>query len=254
MNLLMGPPGEIVMGIVCLLLLLMLAAGIVRWLLPFGGWAAKFKFQLRGSAIQITYGIHKLVGVVSAVLLILVASTAIFVVFPDPWVRSALGTFSKLNPSEPAVVSRQIDGAQRIPVDQVLAQGLDLFPDSRVVWIRVPSDSAMTYHMQIRQASAPMTRFPKTHVYVDQYSGEILTVYDPKLTSAGDTIINWAVPLHDGKAFGMIGRVWVMLLGLVPTILFITGFLRWKQKRKGRKDAAIRRKSVTSPPVSTGVQ
>lgn len=254
MNLFMGPTGEIVMGIVCLLLLLMLAAGIASWLLPSGGWAAKFRFRLRGSATQVTYGIHKLVGVVSAVLLILVVGTAIFVVFPDPWVRSFLGTFSKLNPSEPAVVSRQIDGAQRIPVDQVIAQGLGLFPDASVVWIRVPNDPAMTYHMQIRQAGAPMTRFPKTHVYVDQYSGEVLTVYDPKLTGAGDTIINWAVPLHDGKAFGMIGRVWVMLLGLVPTILFITGFLRWNQKRKGRIDVAIRRKSAMSLPASTGLQ
>lgn len=250
MSLLMGPTGEIIMGIVCLLLLLMLVAGLVSWLVPFGSWKAKFTFNIKGSAAQITYGLHKLVGVVSAVLLILVLGTAIFVVFPDAWVRSFLSSFSQLHPSEPPVVSTQTDGAQRVSVDQVIAQGLSLFPGSRVVWIRVPSDAAMTYHMQIRQQGAPMTRFPKTHVYVDQYSGQVLTVYDPKQAGAGDTIINWTVPLHDGKAFGMIGRIWVMVLGLVPMTLFITGFLRWNHKRRSRREVAARRKFVT-PPMST---
>ena len=62
-----------------------------------------------------------------------------------------------------------------------------------------------------------MNRFPRTHLFIDQYSGRVLGVHDPKVDGFGDTVLNWLVPLHDGKAFGMIGRVVVMLLGLMPS-------------------------------------
>ena len=85
-----------------------------------------------------------------------------------------------------------------------------------------------------------MTRFPKTHLYLDQYTGKELAVYDPRV-DWGDTILDWLVPLHDGKAFGMTGRVIVMLEGLIPLLLFVTGFLRWNQKRVLRNSAREKR-------------
>jgi uncharacterized iron-regulated membrane protein len=90
-----------------------------------------------------------------------------------------------------------------------------------------------------------MTRFPRTHLFVDQYTNQTLSVYDPKRDGAGDTVLNWLVPLHDGKAFGMAGRVIVMVLGMVPSVMFVTGFMRWRQKRLAHRTASrIREKST----------
>jgi uncharacterized iron-regulated membrane protein len=99
----------------------------------------------------------------------------------------------------------------------------------------VPGNPAQTYDLQIRQAGAPMNRFPRTHMFIDQYSGDVLATYDPHSDGWGDTAVNWLVPIHDGKAFGTAGRIVVMVLGLVPSVLFVTGFMRWNQKRRARR-------------------
>jgi hypothetical protein len=31
-------------------------------------------------------------------------------------------------------------------------------------------------------------------------------------------VLNWLLPLHDGKSFGMTGRILVMLLGPLPAV------------------------------------
>jgi len=41
--------------------------------------------------------------------------------------------------------------------------------------------------------------------------------------------------LHSGRAFGWTGRILVFLTGLACPVLFVTGLIRWLQKRKANK-------------------
>ncbi len=142
----------------------------------------------------------------------LTVGTGALISMPNQF-HAMLNRFSPLKPGEPAVTSVPYEGARRFPVDAVLVKGSEHFPGSRVVWVPVPASRTQTYDLQIRQAGAPMNRFPRTHLFIDQYSGSILDVHDPKVDGFGDRVLNWLVPLHDGKAFGLVGRVVVMLLG-----------------------------------------
>jgi uncharacterized iron-regulated membrane protein len=58
---------------------------------------------------------------------------------------------------------------------------------------------------------------------------------DPIEFTAGDTFIHWLHPLHSGEAFDMPGRFLVLLTGLSCPILFITGLMRWQQKRRAER-------------------
>jgi uncharacterized iron-regulated membrane protein len=42
-------------------------------------------------------------------------------------------------------------------------------------------------------------------------------------------------PLHNGEAFGWIGRWLVFLVAWIPAVLWITGLIRWRQKVKAKK-------------------
>jgi len=42
-------------------------------------------------------------------------------------------------------------------------------------------------------------------------------------------------PLHNGQAFGMTGRILVFLSGLACPVLFVTGVMRRRQKRRAHK-------------------
>src|SRR5688500_13329932 len=50
---------------------------------------------------------------------------------------------------------------------------------------------------------APVKRVPRTRLCLDQYPGAVLATKDPQTDGIGVTILNWLLPLHDGKAFGM---------------------------------------------------
>jgi uncharacterized iron-regulated membrane protein len=75
---------------------------------------------------------------------------------------------------------------------------------------------------------------------VDQYSGEILKAYDSGTGSAGDVLLDWQWPLHSGHAFGWAGRILVFLGGLACPVLYVTGLIRWLQKRRAKRLARVR--------------
>jgi uncharacterized iron-regulated membrane protein len=60
-------------------------------------------------------------------------------------------------------------------------------------------------------------------------------VQDRKSFTAGETFMEWLYPLHSGEAFGDVGRPITLLIGLTPLILFVTGFMRWRGKRRARR-------------------
>jgi uncharacterized iron-regulated membrane protein len=233
-------------GYVSLVMVIVLVTGALSWLLPRGGAGAKFSFRWNGTTVsRRTYDIHKLGGAYTLLFTAVVVGTGALISMPSHF-HAVLNAFSPLKPSEPAVRSAANTGSTRLSVDAVLAMAPARFPESTVVWVRVPTTAAQTYDLQIRQKGAPMNRFPRTHMFIDQYSGATLAVYDPKLDGWGDTVLNWLVPIHDGKAFGLAGRIVVFVVGLAPSVLFVTGFMRWNQKRRARK----RRQRLSQSAVS----
>ena len=47
--------------------------------------------------------------------------------------------------------------------------------------------------------------------------------------------MQWRWPLPSGQAFGMQGRILVFLSGLACPVLYVTGVIRWLQKRATRR-------------------
>jgi uncharacterized iron-regulated membrane protein len=63
-------------------------------------------------------------------------------------------------------------------------------------------------------------------VYLDRFTGDVLLTAPGPLT-VGDVFMAWVAPLHIGN-FGSLGiRVVWAVIGLVPPMLFATGFFMW---------------------------
>ena len=77
-------------------------------------------------------------------------------------------------------------------------------------------------------------------VVVDRYSGRVLQVTAPGVGSGGNTFAAWQWSLHSGQAFGLPGRILVFLSGLPLPVPFVTGVLRWLQKRRARSRQTAR--------------
>ncbi len=138
--------------------------------------------------------------------------------------------FSALRPApKPLSVDT---GSARISLDDAVRIGQQLFPDAQLRWIETPDGNTGSYRINLYQPGEPGRRFPKSNVWVDQYSGRILAIANPRSFAAGDTLIGWLHPLHSGEALGMPGRLSVLIAGLICPLLFVTGLLRWLQKRR----------------------
>ena len=124
-------------------------------------------------------------------------------------------------------------GRQRISVDSAVKIAQNVYPQAQLRWIETPKNPESSYRIMLYQAGEPSQRFPKTMVWVEQYSGKILSVRNPlQDNSGGDTFINWLHPLHSGEIAGLTGRWLVFFSGFIPLILYVTGFIRWRQKQR----------------------
>jgi uncharacterized iron-regulated membrane protein len=74
-----------------------------------------------------------------------------------------------------------------------------------------------------------------TRVWLDQYSGAAVAIQDSRRFRAGDTVMAWQFPLHNGEAFGWPGRIIVFVSGFIPLTLYVTGLVIWSNKRKARQ-------------------
>ena len=57
-------------------------------------------------------------------------------------------------------------------------------------------------------------------------------------------------PLHSGRILGFAGRVLITLLGLVVSMLSVTGIVIWARKRKVRVLAKAQEKRAEAAPAA----
>lgn len=228
-TLLLDTNGRLAISIIGIFIFLSLCTGIYLW------WPSKhvlktaFTFKRHTSRQRNNYDIHKLAGIYSLPILVVIVATGVLLGLPP--VKPAVNALSALYRPE-NTQSTLIDNEQRLPLDHIVNIAQQQFPTANVKWIETPDGITGSYRINLRQDGEPSQRFPKTNVWLDQYSGKILAIRDIYKDSAGDTFLRWLHPLHSGQAFGLTGRIIVCISGLLPIILFVTGIIRWRQKQR----------------------
>lgn len=69
-------------------------------------------------------------------------------------------------------------------------------------------------------------------VYLDDMDGRVLEVWDPIAGTAGDVFNALQFPLHSGLVAGLMGRIFISVLGVVVIALAVTGVVIWNYKRR----------------------
>lgn len=232
-TLLLDQPGKIIMAILGGGLLLSLFSGVYLWWPKVSKLKTALTLKAKASRERFNYDLHKLAGVYSLLIMLVLTVTGIALEIPQ-YVNPILGFFSPLHSQVKPHSVLPVAGRQRISLDQAVSVGLSVFNDARVCWIETPDGELGSYRINLRQPGEPSMRFPKTNVWVDQYDGHVLAINDPKTVAASDTLISWFHPLHSGEALALPGRLLVFVTGLMCPLLFVTGVIRWRQKCRVR--------------------
>lgn len=227
-QLLAGRTGEVVMAVAGAAMLALLLSGLVAWWPAAGQWRRALHFKPRAGMVRRLYDLHKLGGVALGGVLLVVTATGVLLELPDqvrPIVHRASPLFAM-----PALVTWPGSRAM-LPLDTLVARAGARFPGAAPAWIETPASPTGTVRVNLMQAGEPSRRFPRTNVWLDPWSGRILAVRDGRRESGGDVFLNWLHPLHGGEAFGIAGRVLVLLSGLAALWLCVTGWWRWARRR-----------------------
>ncbi|MGD9472945.1 MAG: PepSY-associated TM helix domain-containing protein [Novosphingobium sp.] len=241
-RLLLGETGGKVLGWVGFALLALLLSGLWAWwprIWSRGSWTKALRFKPGAPPQRALRDWHKLTGLSGLGFLLILTVTGIMLELPDES-DAALGAIGLPVDHSPHVHEQvaQTSISRVIPPSKAIETAMARLPGARLAWIETPPASGGTYRLRMQVPGDPSFRFPHSFVWVDGATGEALAVQDARKAASGSTVNNWVHPLHDGSAGGLVGRILATLTGLVPLVLFVTGWMRWRARR--RRDSAVR--------------
>lgn len=225
---------------VCFFGLFMFISALTGLYLWWPRWR-KFKKSVtikRGASPERFYfDLHKTTGFYSSIILLILAFTGFSFSYAD-YIKPLIRSFSAVKEKhleEPDVKSQVIKDAPTLSIARAVSIADKIFPEAALRGVTTPDGSTGVYSISKRQSDEANHRWARSKVWIDQYNGKVLAVQDPNQFTAGETFLNVLWPLHSGEAFGLVGRILWCVMGFAPLVLYVTGILRWLQKRRSAK-------------------
>lgn len=240
MHLLAGDAGLQVVGWSGVAVLFLLISGVIAWW-PRGSWRKALAFKRGAVPLRRLRDIHKLSGLWSAALLLVLAGTGVLLALPE--VKAQLLTWTVAAPEPMPSPTSRASGQARITVRQAVDAAHRALPAARLAFIDVPAAGTQPFRLRMQVPGDPHPRFPSSFVFVDQYTAQVLAVQDTRRGNGAMTVSKWVRVLHDGSVGGTATRILAVLLGLVPALLFVTGILHWQRRTRARRAPAAAKTS-----------
>jgi uncharacterized iron-regulated membrane protein len=232
--------GSTVVGIIAILAVISISAGIVLWWPAHRKWRRALTVRWSASDTRLIYDLHQTLGMYPWLVLLAVLVSGIYFNLPATFI-AAVRTFSPGTTDASTLMSSRGDSGSAFSIGQATDRIDRLHPEGRLLWMAGATDESGT-HWICKGGQISISRiFDVSCFHVDQSNGEVLHIESAATGTAGDRFLAWQWPLHSGRAFGMPGRILVLLSGVACVGLFVTGYIRWSQKRQARLRAAARR-------------
>lgn len=192
-------------------------------------WLRALRVEGRRGSLKRLFDSHRAWGLWFLPVTFVLAVTGVTLAWPDDS-REAVALLSPITGRLHETMPDVPEGGARIDVDAAVAlvagdtrarvHSIRLFPDHGVYAVR-------TFDPRDRDDQGRLWH------YVAMNDGRITGTRHDNGATAGDQFFAWQYPLHSGKAFGLAGRLLVLLGGIVTLWLCISGVrLWWRRRRK----------------------
>lgn len=239
--LLLDKPGAIISGSLGLLWVATLLIGFaLAWPKHRNGWGKALSIKRGAGSFRLMYDLHRTVGLVAGILLVITAFTGAVMNLPDV-ARPMVSSLSALTPPPKGSGA---EGKPQINWQQALAAAQAIMPLATPA--RIARDEKHgVYQVRLRKPD-DIQDGGSVRVFIDAADGHVLRSLDPLKGSAGDAFMGVQYGLHTGQILGLPGKILVAFLGLLPLLFMITGIAIWLQKRKSETLARTRRSHLAS--------
>lgn len=228
-------------AVVAVMLLLSVGSGLYLW---WPGWRrlpAAFWLRTDAGLMRWLFDLHRLLGVLSGGVLLLLAFTGLQLAYP-PLLEALTASAGMGHGGDegPNVHSSAVPNNRPVGLEEAVLVARGLFPSSDLRRVSTPLGETGTYRINLRQHSEINQHHPVTTLWVDRWSGQIRDVRNPVKFTAGQIFASWMWPVHTGEAFGETGRRLWFITGLMPLLLYIGGVYHWLYRRGVVKDRPLK--------------
>lgn len=228
-----GERGEILVGILGFCLLFFCLSGIYIWWPKAGQVWRAFTIRRDAGAFRFNFDLHKTAGIYFLPVFLMLAVTGIEIVWHEPFEHVVATVLPVQEAPTPSSSPGSSPSGDPLGMDAAAASAQAVFPESQMARLYVPAQAEDPWRVTFMHPEETWSEYGASTVYLDQYSGDVLDVWDSRELSAGSTFLEWMFPLHNGDALGLIGRIIVFIAGWLPALLFGTGvYMWWKKRRK----------------------
>ncbi|WP_460610370.1 PepSY-associated TM helix domain-containing protein [Hymenobacter terrigena] len=232
-----GKTGKLVMGLNATVFLFILGTGLVLWW-PTARKALTPRLKVKwGSGWKrLNHDFHISLGFYASVFLFIMALTGVGMSFD--WVGESINklTHSPLKrPEPPTSAAPAAVGTAPFAADAVLALARQQAPDAESYTVQMPKEPTGSVRVAILRPGA-ITENATDEVYLDQYSGRVISSQTYAQRPAGQRIRGLFKPVHTGTIFGLPTKILAFVIGLLGATFPITGTIMWlNRRRKQRK-------------------
>jgi len=235
----LGANGSILTGTTALLMLISLISGMVLWWSSRSRLRSALTVKRRAGTERFNYDLHKVSGIYAALVLCILLFTGAYLSLQVPFpaqVKGLVSFFSPLTEKQPKLFeSTPVVGQAPIGIGQAVTIANQLFPDGVITVVFLPVGDNGVFKVLKHKGNKIMFSSRQQTIVIDAYSGRLLYQTDQSKRTSGDIFNEWQLALHCGEAFGVTGQIIVLITGLAPLVLYVTGIIRWLQKRRVRK-------------------
>jgi uncharacterized iron-regulated membrane protein len=210
-----------------LILIWLIFSGIYLW------WPLKrVTVKFGGSLRRVAFDLHSATGIYSAVFLLVLAVTGIFVHFDDALEVNLNKMADVRGPLRSAQSVTPNDGKPITP-DQVLQTAQAALPGTKPNILLFPAGAKGSYKVMMHYPEDLTGN--RSWALVDQYSGKLLFVESSRTAAFGTKAIIENRAIHTGQIYGYWTKFLMSLASLMLVIQVITGYYMWWKKLRSVK-------------------
>jgi uncharacterized iron-regulated membrane protein len=235
-----GKTGKLVMGVNSIVFLFILGTGLILWW-PTARKALKPRLTVKwGSGWKrLNHDFHISLGFYASLFLFIMALTGVGMSFD--WVGEGINklTHSPAKRPEPPTSGAPAAGAAALAPDAVLALARQQAPDAEAYTLQLPSEPTGSIRVAVLRPGA-ITENATDEVFLDQYSGAVLSTQAYAQRPVGQRIRGLFKPVHTGAIGGKATKLLALVFGLLGATFPITGTIMWlNRRRKSRRQPRL---------------
>jgi uncharacterized iron-regulated membrane protein len=218
-------------GILAVVFFVSVMSGLILWWPLTGNWKRVLTIKRKASTERFNHDLHQTAGFYSLIVLLALLVSGIYFNLPYQF-RWLVERFSTLTEDAKAIPQPAQPPSATV-LENALQKIVSQHPQAEAQYYAFSPDPTVPFTACYRHVPELRPYVLASRCYqLNRNSGEVLAITDPAHGTGGDVFMQWQWPLHSGQAFGWTGRILVCFAGLMCPLLFVTGVIRWMQKRK----------------------